>query len=740
MTTNQEAPIRSFLEGSAAPLNLSDMADILLGQWRIVLGCVFLGVAASTYYAFTVAPVYRADTLIQIEEKKGSSIAGLQQIATALDVSQSQTAGEIDILKSREVLGQAIQALNLDIRSWPDRMVPYFSTTTRSLPPDTLREPYLGMNSFAWGGERINVGAFHVPDSELDRTFHLLVGSSGRWSLLNSEGDTVADGLVGTMVTFSVGGLPADIRVDKIIARQGQSFSLKKISLVAAYDQLLDELRIGETSKQSSVVRVTCDANGRNLAVQMCDEIAKAYLVQNVSRRSEEAEHSLRFLNDQLPQLQKDVERAEEALNEYRLSRKSVNLDKESEALLTRSVDLEKQRLETEMKGQMLAERFQPNHPDVVALNAQIGEIKGEQEKLSHEVQQLPETEQQFLRLQRDVKVNTDLYISLLNNAQQLRIAKAGTIGNVRVIDFATLPDKPTSPKRVLVVSIGTLVGLLVALAAAFLPRSLRPSIRRVEDLEKVTGLPIYATIPQSNAQAQSVFRVPGRRRPVEGLLHAIHPDDPAIEALRAMRLGLQFATVGSKNSLIVITSPSAQIGKTFVSANFAAVLASMGKRVLLIDCDMRRPRVADYFGLRKEPGLSNLLASEGEPNLSYIHSVTSELDVLCSGSIPPNPGELLARPMFASLLEILEGRYDQIIIDTPPVLPVGDALTISRLAGAIFMVARAEITTPVEVVDALRKLETAGATVNGMLLNGVRISRLGYGYSYHYKYVSHKA
>lgn len=730
-------------DATADEFDLRDAIDIVASRgWLVAL--IFVSVSvAGLLYAMITPLIYEADVLIQVEEKKGSTLGGLQQIASALDVSQSPTAGEIEILKSREVIGQAIQVLHRDISITSEWEIPFFAHSFNRNHGGrgvVLAEPRFGIDKFAWGGERLLIDSLDITNPMSSPEFKVLIVSSTRFSINDDSGRKIAEGEVGKPVSFELEGRPATLIIKSYVARPGQSFKVRKLSTIRAYRNTAENVKVVETSRQSSVLRVTAEDDDPHEAVELVNQIAKAYLTQNVSRRSEEAEKSLAFLNQQLPELQRQVEVAEQAFNSYRLSRQSINLDKESEALLTRSIELARQRLDVEMKQQMLSQRFQPTTPELATLEKQRGVLKSEEERLFTQIKRLPETEQEFLRLQRDVKVNSDLYIALLNNAQQLRIAKAGTIGNVRVIDFATASDRPARPNRVLIIGAAAIVGLVFGVLATFIARTLRPTLRHAEEIERLTGLPTYATIPESALEKEMEQKRSKKTYKAikDRLLHDLKPDDPAIEALRAMRMGLQFAMVDAPNKCIVITGPMPGLGKTFICANLAAILAGAGKRVLIIDTDMRRPRVNEYFTLPRSPGLSTYLAGEIDEEAAINRNVRDNLDVICSGSLPPNPGELLSRSNMKQLLDWAEPIYDYVLLDSAPLLPVGDTLAIAKLVSLTFLVLRAEESTIQQFGDALRRLENAGIPVKGTIFNGLKARRLGYGYRYQYYYSSY--
>ncbi|CAK7004456.1 MAG: Tyrosine-protein kinase ptk [Kerstersia gyiorum] len=433
----------------------------------------------------------------------------------------------------------------------------------------------------------------------------------------------------------------------------------------------------------------------------------------------------------------------EESLSNYRSKSGTIAINKEAEGLLQQSIGLENSRLELELKRDELLQRFKPEHPSVKAIQQQIAQVQQASNKLNNSIDKLPQAQRDLLRLERDAQVNTELYISLLNNAQELKIAEAGTVGNVRIIDFAVPNNKPVAPKKALIVAVSAVLGLMLGIFAALVMRFLRPAIQRSEQIEQGTGLTTYVTVPESDTQRR--FRISTRRSrktlPGEAagvnVLALSQPDDPAVESLRSLRTGLAFALMGAEGKVLVITGATAGVGKSFISTNLAALLAANGKRVLLVDTDLRRPRLAEYFAYeRKENGLSNVLAGTAELD-AVIRPIVQNLDVMPAGSTPPNPGELLLSDRFAEMLKQLEGRYDHILLDTPPILPVADTLAVMQYAAVAFMVARAEQTTVNELRDAMAKLNSAGVAepMKGVIFNGVRRNRLGYGSSYKYYY-----
>ncbi|HEV3106733.1 MAG TPA: polysaccharide biosynthesis tyrosine autokinase, partial [Trinickia sp.] len=458
----------------------------------------------------------------------------------------------------------------------------------------------------------------------------------------------------------------------------------------------------------------------------------------DVDRRSAEAEHTLAFLDQQLPQLRHELDQAEQRYNSFRNSHGTVDLSEESRLLLQQIVDNKTKLADLQRQRADLGQRFTANHPVVAALDAQIAQLQGSQGQMSKDVASLPDTEQTALRLLRDVRVDTELYTNLLNNAQQLRVIKAGQIGNVRVVDFAETPDEPVWPKRFLVILIGLGGGIFIGIVAAFVKKSLYGGVERADEIEIALGVPVFAVVPRSGLQLRLQQNVMMRRQGLH-VLAAQSPQDIAVEGVRSLRTTLQLSLDQAPNNVVMLTGSRPDAGKSFLSVNLAALVASAGKRVLVIDGDMRRGEVHSHFGVRHQPGLSDVLRG-ADPASVIQHEVLPGLDVLAKGSLPSHPSELLMSDQFRELLEDLSRRYELVIIDTPPVLAVTDSTVIGKYAGTTLLVVRYARHPIGEIVETAKRLQTGGVNLKGVLLTDVPPAIPMLGGSYHGGYYGYES
>jgi tyrosine-protein kinase Etk/Wzc len=398
--------------------------------------------------------------------------------------------------------------------------------------------------------------------------------------------------------------------------------------------------------------------------------------------------------------------------------------------------------LEAQQKRRELSARFTDKHPSIQTLDTQISAWKGEIASVDSRIRKMPLLQQNTVQMQRDIKVNTDLYVSLLNSSLQMRLAKEGKVGNVRLLDDAIVPEEPVWPKRPLILALALLVGLMAGVAAAIARNSFFGGIRNPSEIEMHTGLNVYSSIPLSGAQ-RMIDKSIENKAPGLHILALQHSEDPAVESLRSLRTALQFAMLEAPNNRLLISGATPGVGKTFVSVNFAAITAASGKMVLLVDADLRKGRVNQFFSMSRSSGLSELIAGTLSLEKAVRPSVLPNLDVITTGVLPPNPAELLLSDSFSQLLEKLSPSYDLVIIDTAPVLVAADTASVAPLAGSLLLVARAEKTQLGELNESVRRLAHAGCTANGVILNAMDLSRRHAGSSSYkyggYRYIHYK-
>jgi tyrosine-protein kinase Etk/Wzc len=712
------------------------IALVMEYRWLIALiTAVAVGFGAS--WVVLAQPVYKADALIQVEEKAGG-VSILKELQPLLDDSTT-VAAELEILTSRMVFGRTVDKLKLDIEIRPNYFPIIGSPIARRHKGSEVRSALFGLSSYAWGGEVLHVDTLEVPRYFLDRQLLFVVGEKNGFEVLDDVGHVLLKGNVGSRVQDQ----QFSIFVSRMTARPGTNFVLVRRSAESAIDQLRSSFIVKERGKKSGILDVSLTgSNGEKISV-ILDSVLNTYVRQNVERRSAEAENTLKFLETQLPALKEEVDVAESAYNTYRQSRGSLDLETETQSVLQSIVDVDNQIVALKQERDELRQSFTAEHPRVIAVDQRLERLRERHKQFDGEISKLPDTQQKLLRLARDVEVSTALYTNLLNTAQQLRVSKAGTVGDVRIIDSAAVATKPVGLSAPVIIVISFLFGLLISLALVWLKRSLRVVIEDPEVIESKIGLPVYATLPHSKDEALIAGKI--RAKGGTGQLLAIaHPEDDAIEGLRGLRTTIHFALMGSKHNSLLITGSSPGLGKSFVSKNLGAVLAQAGSRVVIVDADLRKGHINKEFGMRRDIGVSEYVA--GTVSLEEIIKPTAipNFWVVTTGLIPPNPSELLMHLRFEEMLEELGKQFDILIIDAPPVLAVSDAAIIGRHAGATLIVARAGRHPIQELQQTVKRLKHVGVEVKGFVFNDLNTERQRYhfgykGYVYRYSYNSSK-
>ncbi|WP_279130974.1 polysaccharide biosynthesis tyrosine autokinase [Photobacterium phosphoreum] len=698
-------------------------------KWYIV-GITALFSVVGIIVAALSTPIYKADALIQVEQKQTGGISALVSTDMGEMFDQdSSSSTETAIIGSRMVLGETVDDLALTTVVTPN----YLAYVGKGLA--RLRNQQIS----------INVSYFVIPYNQRTATIRLVIteidpknATKGRYEVKNTQGNILFKGKTDQWAK----GHGYRLYVTDLNGAVNDSFTINKRARYSAIQQLKENLIITEVGKQTGILELTFKGEDPAQIEKIVNSISQSYLMQNIVRNSAEAEKSLVFLDQQLPKVKAKLTLAEDKLNNYRLKNDSVDLDLEAKSKLEAMVQLDGQLNELVFKESEVSQRFTQEHPMSIALQDKRGILNSEKKRLEKQIQKLPETQRAVLRLMRDVQVSQQIYLQMLNKSQELSIVKAGTVGNVRILDKSQDYFLPIKPIKSLIVALFTFFGFMLVVTVILGFALFKRRIESPAEIEAI-GLPVYASIPLSNGQIALDKKQTRMDEVHKKLLSEVNPADLSIEALRSLRTSLHFAMMEAKNNILMISGPSPSVGKTFVTANIAAIIANTGHRVLVIDADMRKGRMGYQFSNSQKLGLSDYLS--GQKTIAEVikHPAIDNLDYISRGDIPPNPSELLMHPRFNALMEWAAEYYDMVLIDTPPLLAVTDAAIVGAHAGTTLLVGRFGENTVREVEITKQRFEQNGIEVKGFILNGVlhkASSYYGgnYGY-YNYSYASDK-
>ncbi len=756
--TEPQAPRRrqSDFVGQEKEVHLSDYFNILLRRWRIaalVFALVFTGVAA---YTFLSKPVYEASSTVEIgATKKGSIIAELK----AGDEGGVET--EIEKLRSYSLAEQVVRRLNL-----------HWQVSEASKGAKVrLRELNL---------------AGDYPQLRVELT------GAGSYRLADHTGRQLAAGRSGERLTVKDGNLLVDINAGN--AGDVVVFEQQPVSDFA--EGVLGGLAVAEVGKFTNIVRVSYRDTDPELARDVVNLLVEGYLALNVARRTEEAGKAVNFIQGQLDGVKKKLDRSEQELQEYKVQTGRVTLGPEGSTLLQKVATVEQQKAEINLKRQRIdfaieelgraLKSNQPFTPPTIEGVPQIADLAGKLAQLEAErkalltqytaahpaviknqsdirriqdamlstyrtvrqelalgesdlgktlggfeaqMAEIPEAELELAKRMRVNKVNAELYTFLMQKQQEASITEASTISTATVIDKALTPLDPIKPNKRKNLALGFVLGIMLGVGLVFLLDYMDQTIKTSDDVRDRLGLNVLGIIPRIPF-AEEDARLPARR-----LVTTLAPRSPVVESFRALRTNLNFITARQSHKVILITSSLPDEGKSTVSGNLAVILAQTGAKVLLIGCDLRRPSLYAMFDQTQEPGLTNLLVMGDQSAVRRLDKLN--IDFIPSGKIPHNPAEILASERMRKLLAMARERYDYVVLDSPPVLPVTDTQVLSPLADLVLVVlepCRIPERAAQQMVETLRAVD---APISGVILN----DKTGRGFKYYgsYNYYGNK-
>ncbi|AKL09049.1 polysaccharide biosynthesis tyrosine autokinase [Klebsiella oxytoca] len=699
-------------------IDLRRLVGELIDHRKLILSVTSLFTLIALVYALFATPIYQADALVQVEQKQGNAL--LNSLSQVLPDSQPQSAPEIALLRSRMILGKTVDDLNLQAKIEED----YFPVFGRGLARLLGNKP----NNLNISRLYLSIPGEEVPEIDvkiLDNDRFIVTG----------EGIEIT-GKVGQLIEAK--GL--SLLVSEIDGEPGTTFTVSYISRLKAITNLQDNLVIADEGKDTGILTLSLTGDDQTQIKNIIDSISTNYLAQNIARQAAQDAKSLEFLNEQLPKVRSDLDLAEDKLNGYRQQKDSVDLSLEAKAVLDQIVNVDNQLNELTIRESEVSQLFTKEHPTYKALMEKRKTLQDEKNKLNKRVSAMPETQQEVLRLSRDVDSGRAVYMQLLNRQQELSIAKSSAIGNVRIIDNAITQPKPVKPNKVLIILLGLVIGLFISVGLVLARVVLRKGIESPEQLEEL-GISVYASVPVSEEFAKRVERsskMKSKKLDEAAVFLAVeNPADLAIESIRGLRTSLHFAMMEARNNVLMITGASPNAGKTFISSNLAEVISQTGKKVLFLDADLRKGYTHKLFNTDNNSGLSEILSGKIPVEQAVKTLPKIGFDYISRGMVPPNPAELLMHKRFGELIDWANEHYDLVIVDTPPILAVTDAAVIGNYAGTTLLVARFEQNTAKEIEVSIKRFEQSGVNIKGCILNGIvkkASNYYGYGYN-HYGY-----
>jgi capsular exopolysaccharide synthesis family protein len=760
-------------------IDLKDLFKTIMKYKYIIAFFAIIFALASAIFAYTKPSIYSSFATIELQEdsNKWSPDDALKQAFSGGSVN---VENQIEILKSKSLADRALKDLNLKTRYFTVknyRTKEYYNNspfividkilddtiygTTFNLTPvdeESFRLEIKPISKFSKRGVLALTGVQPLEDYELityDKVHKYGEDIVSQWFTLN---------------------------ITKLSSLENEEYSFAFVHPSIASDVYLSDLSVSQVSELSSILRVSIEDNVSLRASDLLNSLFKAYLEQEVERKSEVANLSLDFIDNQLEEINKKLKTSETDLESYKEINDVISLSDKAKTVSTQLVEYESKIQELNIEENILNNLFQyisnnqnlaglsvgsitfadpalailikslheqasqkeallldytELHPEVKKFSQTIATLRRqivaslknnlkqlEQRKKSlndliykyqKSIETLPKQERELTRLTRHFSVNEKVYSYLLEKRAETAILKSSTISNARILDIALNFSKPIKPKRVLIVLVGLILGVIVGLAYAFLREFFNNTIKNTEEIEKYSSIPIYGVIPfNKNKKTLSVFS----------------------EAFRSIRTNLQFLPQNESSRIISVTSSVSGEGKTTIVAKLGEIISQTNKKVIVLDLDLRKASVHKEFDLPNNIGMSNYLT--GQNSLTEVIKKTSNdfVDVITTGPLPPNPSELILNENMKNILDELKKSYDYILIDTPPVGLVTDALILMNYSDITFTIVRANYTRKEFIKNLDRLAKEHSHNHVGMILNGVEIGdKYGYGYGVSYGY-----
>lgn len=657
---------------------------------------IFILIAAA--YSFLATPIYQANATLQYD--KMGQVSLLDQMSDVMPFANSnnQVDSEIEVIKSRMVLGKTVANLNLDT----------------SISPAGFFDKILKNDAQAV------VSLYFVPEHLVGEPATLTYLGEDKYSL-NIEGQVV-EGKVGELLKHD----DINLLVASLVAEAGQEFTLVKNARYQTIENLRNTLTIAEVGKGTGILSMSIKGADKAENVRVLNSIIQNYVVQNTDRKKEVTNNTLQFLDEYLPKVKTKLDNYENQLNTFRKKNESIDLSLEAKAALDTALQVEAKLNELTFKEVEIQQLYTRNHPAYQSLIDKRQQLLREKDKITQSIQKLPNTQQQIVRLTRDVESEQAIYNQLVGKQQELSVLNSGITADVRIIDTAESQPNAVAPKKALILALAAILGFIIGCAYVIAREFFNNKIKGTEDIDAL-GINVYATIPYSEYEKKMVAA--GNKRP----LALENPADTAVEAIRSLRTSVYFSVMNQGNNLVMVTSASPGVGKSFVTSNMAVVLANAGKKVLLIDTDLRKGRIHQSFDLNNKSGLSEYLSQQDATQPTIHRSVIENLDVICRGKNVTHSSELLMSERFKHLLDDVKGQYDIVVIDTAPILAITDSAVIGKYVGTSLLIAFYGVNTVKDVALSMKRFKQNDIEITGVILNGIDARSDDYNYVYEY-------
>ena len=784
----KETDFNEAQESKEENIDVKELLFKYLLHWPWFVGAVIACLIAAWVYLYMSTPVYNISATVLIkDDKKGGSagmLSGLESLGLDGMISSSQNIdNEIEVLRSKTIVKEVVEDLGLyisytDKDEFPSRNLYKTSPVQVSLTPqeaDLLEEPMIvEMMLQPQGSMDVTV---KIDDDEYQKHFEKLP------AVFPTDKGTLAFFLTPDSVLSSKRTSEETTNLEKTTRNITATIN-KPLAVAKAYCK---NMTIEPTSKTTSVAVISLKNSNVQRGKDFINKLLEMYNINTNNDKNEVAQKTAEFINERISIISKELGSTEKDLESFKRGAGITDLTSDAQIALTGSAEYEKKRVENQTQinllqdlqkymqnegyevlpsniglqdlnlaaainryNEVLVERKRllrtstENNPTIINLDTSISAMKEnvqvsldrglrglfitkadldrEANRYSRRISEAPGQEREFVSIARQQEIKAGLYLMLLQKREENAITLAATANNAKIIDDAIADDAPVSPKGKMIYLVALVLGVGIPVGVIYLLELTKFKIEGRSDVEKLTNVPIVGDIPLTDEKqgAIAVFE---------------NQNNLMSETFRNIRTNLQFMLENDKKVILVTSTVSGE-GKSFISANLAISLSLLGKKVIIVGLDIRKPGLNKVFNIpRKEVGITQYLANPEKNLMDLVQpsDVSKNLYILPGGTVPPNPTELLARDGLDKAIETLKKNFDYVILDTAPVGMVTDTLLIGRVADLSVYVCRADYTHKNEYTLINELAENNKLPKLCTVINGLDLKRRKYGYYYGY-------
>jgi len=774
----QENIVKTNIEEEDDDFNIKAFLYTYLRYWYIYIIALTIGFSSAYFYNWYMKPVYNVSTKILIKDDKSTSL-GTQELLKDLDVYNvnKNIENEIEILKSRKILKKTLEQIEVDVLYYLIGNVKKSQTYTGS----PFKIVHDSLNFYAYN----NLFFISIIDENKYRLKFEVQQTGNNYDKEYEFGEKISLP-IGVVTINKRAHFDPELFNDQSYSKR--NYRIKFNNIINNVEFYRAKLKIQQPGKNSSVIVLSIEEQIPQRGIDFLNTLVQVYLENDILEKNKIASSTASFIENQLVTISKELKQIEIERQNFKIEKGITDVSAESKMILENvklkdselsnfnlqlsfieylqgyvesnesladiapsslgindpllvklinqitDLELEKQKIELNRKGmnadlKSVNQQIDYTRKKLIqniksinsGLNASKSELLKSLAKLESELKLIPKTERELVSIEREYRVKESLYLFLLQKEAETSLALAASVSDNRIIEEARSTPYPIRPIPKKIYSLALLLSLLIPTGLIFLKEQLNDTVRDKKTIEKITKIPVLGVV--------------GLNKETSALVVSEKPKSLIAESFRSIRTNLKYFAADEEHKVILITSSVGSEGKTYTAMNLSAIIAASGKKTILLGLDLRKPKIVDDFNISNDKGVSSFLIGVEKLDTIVQKTNVENLDIIPSGPIPPNPSELIMNERMGELIAALKEKYDTIIIDSPPIGLVTDALLLNKFADILIFVVRQNVTKK-DHLSHIAQLYKEGKLKNASILfNAVKARGSAYGYGYGYGY-----